>query len=114
MTTPLDNRIWDPAAETMSRAELEQFLATVWQDVLSVERVGLYDNFFDLGGNSLLAAQVAARVEKKIGVRLELRDLSLQTLGQLAAICEQRRQQRKPGRVGVGQKILQALKRSSP
>ncbi len=41
---------------------LERDLATIWQDVLQVSRVGLHDNFFDLGGHSLLVAQVLERV----------------------------------------------------
>jgi acyl-CoA synthetase (AMP-forming)/AMP-acid ligase II len=96
------------------RTETERFLAETWRSALNGARAGLYDNFFDLGGNSLLAAQVVARVRKKLGVRLELRDLSLQTLGQLAALCEQRRQERTPARGGLRAKLLKKLTRSSP
>ncbi len=41
---------------------LERDLAVIWQDVLQVPTVGLHDNFFDLGGHSLLVAQVLERV----------------------------------------------------
>ncbi len=54
------------------RDALEVALAGVWADVLGVERVGVHDNFFDLGGHSLKAAQAAARVR-----RLLRRDLPL-------------------------------------
>ncbi|MDZ8263788.1 amino acid adenylation domain-containing protein [Nostoc sp. ChiQUE01b] len=40
------------------QTELEQTIARVWQQVLHQEKVGIYDNFFDLGGHSLLIAQV--------------------------------------------------------
>ncbi|MET8232768.1 amino acid adenylation domain-containing protein [Micromonospora sp. NPDC005298] len=44
------------------RTELERRLAALWADALGVERVGAHDNFFDLGGNSLRAVRVAARL----------------------------------------------------
>lgn len=43
-------------------SELERGLARIWQDVLQVAQVGLDDNFFDLGGHSLLVAEVFDRV----------------------------------------------------
>ncbi|ARU63537.1 hypothetical protein CBW65_22905 [Tumebacillus avium] len=47
------------------QSELEQQIAAIWQDVLGVERVGLYDNFFDLGGHSLLIMQVHRRLQEE-------------------------------------------------
>lgn len=44
--------------------ELEQAIASVWQQVLNLEKVGIYDNFFDLGGHSLLVAQVQSKLEE--------------------------------------------------
>ncbi len=43
--------------------EVEQTIAAVWQEVLHVEKVGLNDNFFDLGGHSLLMAQVSKKLQ---------------------------------------------------
>ena len=45
-------------------SEYEQKIREIWQQVLGVEQVGLYDNFFDLGGNSLIALQVISRLKK--------------------------------------------------
>lgn len=42
----------------------ERAIAVIWQEVLDLDRVGIMDNFFDLGGNSLLAAQVIDRQER--------------------------------------------------
>jgi len=44
------------------RTPLEQRIVAIWQAVLDVERVGVEDNFFDVGGNSLLLTEIAARL----------------------------------------------------
>ncbi len=53
----------------------EQAVARVFADVLGVERIGLDDSFFDLGGNSLVATRVVARVNAALGVELVVRTL---------------------------------------
>ncbi|MBD2163794.1 amino acid adenylation domain-containing protein [Calothrix membranacea FACHB-236] len=51
---------------------LEKQLAEIWSQVLDVEPIGSYDNFFDLGGHSLLVAQMLAQVKEAIQVDLPL------------------------------------------
>ncbi|MET9696664.1 amino acid adenylation domain-containing protein, partial [Streptomyces sp. NPDC006529] len=51
------------------RDETERILADVWADVLGVERVGVHDNFFDLGGDSILSIQVVSRA-RQAGIKL--------------------------------------------
>ncbi|MFO1378709.1 MAG: amino acid adenylation domain-containing protein, partial [Steroidobacteraceae bacterium] len=63
----------------------EQQLAAIWQEFLGVPRVGAVDNFFEIGGHSLLAVRVTSAVEKRLGWRLDPRMLFFQTLRQLAA-----------------------------
>ena len=53
----------------------ETLVTRIWEDVLGVRGVGVQDNFFDLGGNSLLAGQVVARVHAKCNVLVPLRNL---------------------------------------
>ncbi|MFC5475890.1 thioester reductase domain-containing protein [Paraherbaspirillum soli] len=53
----------------------EMRIAQIWCDVLGLARVGIEDSFFDLGGDSLAAAQMAARVKEAFGVALSLRRL---------------------------------------
>jgi len=55
------------------RSELERSLAHIWQATLGLEQVGVYDNFFDVGGDSLLATQLIARLAKNFDVDLPLR-----------------------------------------
>ena len=57
------------------RNTVEQSLAEIWREALGVGQVGVRDDFFELGGNSLVAIQVTARVRKLLGVKLSVRDL---------------------------------------
>ncbi|HXA86036.1 MAG TPA: condensation domain-containing protein, partial [Candidatus Dormibacteraeota bacterium] len=54
---------------------VEEVLAGLWADVLKLERVGIQDNFFAIGGHSLLAAQVISRVRETFGADLPIRIL---------------------------------------
>jgi natural product biosynthesis luciferase-like monooxygenase protein len=55
--------------------EIEQSIATVWREVLNVSKVGMDDNFFDLGGHSLLTVQVHRKLKDAIEAELALTDL---------------------------------------
>ncbi|GAB5405600.1 MAG: hypothetical protein Aurels2KO_38310 [Aureliella sp.] len=56
-------------------SDLERTIAGVWQETLCVESVGLKDNFFDLGGHSLLIVQVHQKLKQQIETPLSLTDL---------------------------------------
>ena len=66
----------------------EQLLAGLWGELLKVDSVGANDNFFDLGGYSLLALRLANAVYQRTGCRIQLRDLFTKTLSQLAATLQ--------------------------
>ncbi|WP_339179668.1 amino acid adenylation domain-containing protein [Paenibacillus sp. FSL R5-0701] len=58
------------------RNELETKLAVIWQEVLGLTKeIGVYDNFFDIGGHSLRATTLAGKVFKELNVNLPLRDV---------------------------------------
>jgi SAM-dependent methyltransferase/acyl carrier protein len=54
------------------RTEEEKFLCQVWAEILRLDRVGIDDNFLELGGNSLMATQVVSRVRDSLGRELPL------------------------------------------
>ncbi|WP_426205167.1 non-ribosomal peptide synthase/polyketide synthase [Pseudomonas sp. TWP3-1] len=65
---------------------LEQQLAKVWQDILKIERVGVTDNFFALGGDSIISIQLVSRGRQQ-GIRFTPKDLfQQQTVQKLAAV----------------------------
>jgi len=69
------------------RNEAEQTLAEIWANVLQIEKVGIHDNFFALGGDSILAIQIVARANRA-GLDLSPRQLfQYQTVAQLAAVA---------------------------
>lgn len=70
------------------RSPLEQRIASIWQAVLGTDRVGVHDNFFDIGGHSLLAVKVVERIKQELGAQVLLRNLVSDTLGQLALSLE--------------------------
>jgi acyl transferase domain-containing protein len=57
------------------RTVLEERLVEVWQNVLGVDRVGIADDFFAIGGNSLVAVQLVAQLRKALRVKLPMRTL---------------------------------------
>lgn len=57
------------------RNELEKIIASIWQELLQVEKVGINDNFFDLGGHSLLIVQAHRRLHEFIDKELSITDM---------------------------------------
>lgn len=54
------------------RSTMEKLLAPMVEDILGISRIGVYDDFFQIGGHSLLALKVINRIEEQMGVRLTL------------------------------------------
>ena len=74
----------DHADYTPPRDETEKNLVEIWQDVLGVEEIGIADNFFMIGGDSIKAIQISARL-KKYRLDLKIDDLFLNpTIEELA------------------------------
>lgn len=69
-------------------SKIEKQVATIWQSALKLQQVGTQDNFFDIGGHSLLSMQVVSQIEQVIGVRIPARAILMDTLAQIALYCE--------------------------
>jgi amino acid adenylation domain-containing protein/FkbM family methyltransferase len=84
------------------RTQTEELLASIWADVLKIDKLGIHDNFFELGGHSLLATQVIARIRNTLSVELPLRRLfEYPTIHGLAKIISTERQPPQKRRLGV-------------
>jgi len=76
-------------ASTLAGGEIQQEVVGICAEVLEVERAGLADNFFDLGGHSLHATAVVSRIRARFGVEVPLRTIfEAATLGDFARNVE--------------------------
>jgi acyl carrier protein len=73
-----------PAAQPMSEAE--SAVAAIWREVLGADEVGLHDNFFDLGGHSLLIPRLHRRLQDHFGTALSI--VEIFRLPTVAALAE--------------------------
>jgi natural product biosynthesis luciferase-like monooxygenase protein len=64
-----------PKNRILPANELEEKIASIWQDLLKMPKVGINDNFFDIGGHSLLAVQLHSRLKEVLGPELTLIDI---------------------------------------
>jgi len=86
LPAPTNERPALASAYVKPQTETEQSIAAVWQELLHLSEVGTEDNFFDLGGNSLLLVQVHAQLQKIFGEQLTMVDLfEHPTIGLLAS-----------------------------
>jgi amino acid adenylation domain-containing protein len=60
---------------TPPRNELEESLVEIWQEVLGVHPIGITDDFFEIGGHSLLAVRLCSQIQKKINCKVTLLEL---------------------------------------
>jgi amino acid adenylation domain-containing protein len=83
----LNEQDYDPPVSS-----IETLIAEVWAEVLEVPRVGLHNNFFDLGGHSLLLIKVQCKLEERLSTRIAIIDLfKYTTVASLAKFLGQER-----------------------
>jgi hypothetical protein len=90
------------------RTAAEEALATVWSQVLGVDRIGIHDSFFELGGHSLLATQVISRIRDIF--RLDVR---LRTIFEAPTVAEMSQaliaREKNPGQVDKAAQVLREI-----
>ncbi|AFY92127.1 non-ribosomal peptide synthetase [Chamaesiphon minutus] len=69
------------------RTPTESTLAQIWAEVLNIDRVGIYDNFFDLGGDSLLTVRLLQQISEQLNYELPLASLFLNPTIESLATC---------------------------
>src|SRR5713101_1185069 len=85
MTQPLTDSV--TAQITATEDDTTRRLARIWQDLLGVESIGLDQNYFDLGGDSILAVQLFAQIDRVFKVKLPVATLfEAPTIEELARI----------------------------
>lgn len=73
------------------RNETEQVLAAIWQNMLEIDKLGVFDNFFESGGHSLMIPVLISSIRKQLKVNLVVRDLfTCPTIDKLAALIKER------------------------
>jgi amino acid adenylation domain-containing protein len=83
-------------------SDLERRIARVWQEVLCVENIGTNDDFFQIGGHSLQAAQIVTRLERQLQISIRLNQVfTSPTVAAMARAIE----------TGEGQQVLPAIRR---
>jgi amino acid adenylation domain-containing protein len=75
LPAPDGTRLELKEAFVMPRTPVEEIIAGIWSDLLDVIQVGIYDNFFDLGGHSLMATRLISRLREALQLELPLRSL---------------------------------------
>ncbi|MEA3221837.1 MAG: condensation domain-containing protein, partial [Thermodesulfobacteriota bacterium] len=69
------------------RNEIEQVIADVWKDILDIDKAGVYDNFFDLGGDSIISIQVVSHLKRR-GLNIKPSDIfEHQCVAELAQVA---------------------------
>jgi amino acid adenylation domain-containing protein len=91
----------------------EEAVAAIWRQLLQLEAIGPSDNFFDLGGHSLLAARASQALEARLGFKVGVPRLVMETLAQIAqkSANEGATDQPLPARAGWLRRLTEGLRR---
>jgi len=91
-----------PASKEAPRTDVERQVLAIWRERLGVDDIGIHDNFLELGGNSLMAAQMLTRLRESFPVQLPLSDLfEAPTVAGIAGRIEARLKEAGPSGSGV-------------
>jgi amino acid adenylation domain-containing protein len=75
LPNPFKNAISNPANYVAPQTQEEEIIVKIWQEQLGVEQIGVEDNFFHIGGDSLKAIRVVVQMNKHLGVTIRIADI---------------------------------------
>ena len=91
------------------RGEVEEQIAAIWKDVLGLDQVSVFEDFFDVGGHSLLAMQVLSRIQRALGAALTVREFfEAPQIASLADGVARARQDPARSRDRIGRSLVRA------
>jgi amino acid adenylation domain-containing protein len=91
LPAPVEAASGDGAGPEAGLSAWETVVRDVWRKVLRLDDVSVHDNFYDLGGHSLMAIRVVSDLGKRTGLHVSPRELVFHTLRQFAAVCESKK-----------------------
>ncbi|MEM8908732.1 MAG: condensation domain-containing protein, partial [Bacteroidota bacterium] len=104
LTALIEQKITD-VASTSTTSAIQSTVLQIWQDLLNLETIAPDEDFFDLGGHSLIASRVVTAIESEIGVQIEMIDVFRNpTIATLSELLEQKTQAKKPNAIPTGQR----------
>nr|WP_129677795.1 non-ribosomal peptide synthetase [Candidatus Chloroploca sp. Khr17] len=108
---PAPDETIDTARRVAPRTPTETLLASIWRDILGIEQVGVTDNFFQVGGDSILSIQIVSRA-REAGLHLTPKDLfQHQTIADLAGVARSAPQTRAEQGIVTGALPLTPIQR---
>lgn len=113
LPTPSDSVVTDDEEYHAPETEMEEKIAVIWKEVLGINQIGIHDNFFNLGGHSLLSMQAISKIEGQIGVRLDPFIFVTENLGQISIKCEEyisNARMKKENNDALGSKLFKKIK----
>lgn len=94
-------QIWATAHDPVHKAPIERTIAAIWQDILGRDNIGLHDNFFDIGGHSLLMTEIHGQLAERVKHDINITDLfRYPTISDLAKYIETGQRQMASARPG--------------
>ncbi|MCD4692950.1 MAG: KR domain-containing protein, partial [Calditrichales bacterium] len=103
-----------PTAYVEPETELQKQVASEWQKLLGIEPIGIYDDFFDLGGNSLSGTQLISKMRETFRIELPLRSLFEDaTISGVSKLIETAQKESKDSDVGKVADLLKQMENMS-
>jgi amino acid adenylation domain-containing protein len=97
LNLPRDKHSSQRQSHAAPRNQTESMLADIWSNVMGLSQVGITDDFFSIGGDSLVASRVVAELRKRTGLQIQLRTMfQATTIEALAALVDNASQERVP------------------